>query len=338
MLKIQKIEDKKTWEDFLFLSKIDFYPLFQSWNWGEVQKKLGKEILRIGLSDPKAGLIGVSLIIDIKAKRGHYLHLRHGPVLLRFTNSYFDKILNYVKEIAKKRGASFIRISPLIKKDYSLLLKQKGFLSAPIHNMDAETCLILDIAKPEEELLKEMRKTHRYLIKKAQNMDIKIIRTQKVSDITPFIDLYKDLSERQHFVPHAGVKEELEIFAKDDEALLFLAQYQQEVISAALILFIGNMAIYHHGASSFEHREIPVSYLLQWEAILEAKRRGKKLYNFWGIVPEDAKNHPWQGLTLFKTGFGGEKREFLHAQDLPLNLWYWKTYLIEYATKLLKGY
>lgn len=338
MLKIQEIKDKKTWEDFL--SKAVFYPLFQSWNWGEVQKKLGKDILRVGLFDSRIGLIGVCLIIDVKAKRGHYLYLRHGPVLLEFTSSYFDQVLDYVKEIAKGRGALFIRLSPLIRKDLISgdFFKKRGFINAPIHNMDAETCLVLDLSKPEEELLKEMRKTHRYLIKKAQNMDIKIIQTQKISDIDNFINLYKTLSKRRGFVPHTGIKEEFEIFAKDDQVLLFLAQYKQEVISAALILFVGNMAVYHHGASSFGYREIPASYLLQWEAILEAKKRGKKWYNFWGIAPDNVKNHPWQGLTLFKTGFGGEKREFLHAQDLPLNLWYWKTYSIEYATKLLKGY
>lgn len=340
MLRIEEIKNKKIWEEFL-TKKITFYPLFQSWNWGEVQKKLGFKILRLGLFDPPVGgLVGLCLITEIKAKRGHFLHLRHGPVFSPFKEIYFDFLIDFIRKIAKERKVSFIRISPFIKKESISegFFKQRGFVNAPIHNMDAQICWVLDIGKPEEELLKEMRKTHRYLIRKAQNLDIKIIRTNKVSDIDIFLDIYSNLAKRKQFVPHRGVKEELEVFGQNNEALLFLAEYENKIIAGSLVLFVDNMAIYHHGASLSGYRDVPASYLVQWETILEAKNRGKKLYNLWGVAPSDAKNHPWQGLTLFKTGFGGERQEFLHAQDLPLNIWYWKTYFIEYVTKIMKGY
>lgn len=337
MTRMQEIKSKKTWEDFLL--KVDFFPLFQSWNWGEVEKKVGRKILRIGLLED-GKLIGVCLIVEVKARRGHYLHLRHGPVLLKFNNKRFDTILDFVKKEAVKKGASFIRISPFIKKNLieNNFFRKRGFLNAPIHNMDAQLCLVLNITKSEEELLKEMRKTHRYLIRKAQNLNIKIIRTIKMSDIERFLDLYYNLAKRRGFVPHLGLKEEFEIFVKDDQAMLFLAEFNGRIISGAIILFVDNMAIYHHGASLDEFRDIPTSYLLQWYAILEAKKREKRLYNFWGVAPLDKPSHPWKGITLFKTGFGGERIEFIHAQDLPLNIFFWKTYLIELLTRWRKGY
>ncbi|MFH1833070.1 MAG: peptidoglycan bridge formation glycyltransferase FemA/FemB family protein [Candidatus Levyibacteriota bacterium] len=337
MLKIQEIKDKKVWEDFI--DRADFYPFFQSWDWGDVQKNLGRKILRIGAYEETL-LIGVCLVIEINARRGRYLHLRHGPVFLVFDERKLDAILDFIKKEASRRGSSFIRISPLLNKDSESekILQKKGFINSPIHNMDAETCLILDLEKSEEDLLKEMRKTHRYLIRKAQNMGIKIIRTQKVSDLNSFLDIYKNLSKRKHFVPHSDVKEEFELFVEDDQAVLFLASFRKKIICGAIIIFAGNMAIYHHGASLDEFRDVPISYLLQWEAILEAKKRGKKLYNFWGITPLDKPNHPWKGITLFKTGFGGTRLEFMHAKDLPLNIWYWKSFLIEFYTKWKKGY
>ncbi|MDP3988468.1 MAG: peptidoglycan bridge formation glycyltransferase FemA/FemB family protein [Candidatus Levybacteria bacterium] len=339
MREIKEIKDKKVWEDFL--SKASFYPFFQSWNFGEVQKKLGRKVERFGLFDVLSKeLISVFLITEIKARRGHYVHLRHGPVFLSFNPKDFKEIISFLKGKAKEKNASFIRISPLIKKEdqNESVFKQNGFINAPIHNMDAENCLVLNIQKQEEELLMEMRKTHRYLIRKAQTMNIKILRTKKLSDIDTFLSLYADLSRRKGFVPHKDLKEEFEIFCKDDQSLLLFAQYQGKIIAGALIDFVSDMAIYHHGASLDEFRHIPASYLLQWEAILEAKKRGKKFYNFWGIVPKDKPNHPWKGLTLFKTGFGGEAVEFIHAKDLPLNFNYWKTYLIEFYTKWRKGY
>lgn len=339
MLKINEIKNQKTWENFLNKEEISFYPFFQSWSWGEVQKKLGFNILRFGLFEDSK-LIGVFLIVDIKAKRGHFLHLRHGPVLVDFKSGYFDKITDFLKKIAKESKASFVRVSPLIKDTDTdeHFFGKRGFINAPIHNMDAQNCWVLDVKKPEEQLLKEMRKNHRYLIRKALTMNIKIIRSKKLSDIDTFINLYKDLSSRKHFVPHKGIKEEFEVLSKTDEATLILAEYEKKIISGALIVFIGNTAIYHHGVSADEYRDVPASYLIQWEAIREAKRRNKQIYNLWGIVPENQPNHPWRGITLFKTGFGGERRDFMHAKDLPLNIFYWKNYLIEYITKIKKGY
>lgn len=338
MLQVREINNKKTWEEFLNKTEINFYPLFQSWDWSEIQKKSGFDILRLGLYE-KEKLIGLSLIVDVKARRGHYFHLRHGPVLLEFKDKYFDFFIRHVKEIARERNAAFLRISPLVSKDdFKEFFKSRKFINAPIHNMDAETCWVLDIEKSEEELLKDMRKTHRYLVRKSLSMDIKVVRTKNMSDLDVFLKLYNNTSSRKHFVPHRGIKEEFEILCKNDEALLLLAEYEKKIIAGALIVFMGKMAIYHHGASLDEFKNIPASYLLQWEAINEAKKRGKTIYNFWGITPINQPDHPWKGITLFKTGFGGQRRDFIHAQDLPLNMGYWKSYLIELYTKWKKGY
>ncbi|GAI33015.1 unnamed protein product, partial [marine sediment metagenome] len=42
----------------------------------------------------------------------------------------------------------------------------------------------------------------------------------------------------------------------------------------------------------------PASYLLQWEAIKEAKNRGCKLYNFWGIAEIESKKTSLLGFEL----------------------------------------
>lgn len=169
-------------------------------------------------------------------------------------------------------------------------------------------------------------------------MPIHVRSTTKFSDFNLFMRLYAITSKRHGFVPHRGMKEELEVFSKDNQAKLFLAEYKRKVIAGALIILYGDQAVYHHAATDDAYKDIPAAYLMQWEIIKEAKNLGKKIYNLWGVVPEDRKNHPWQGLTLFKTGFGGRRVNFIHAQDLPLSPLYWKTYFIEHTTKVIKGY
>jgi len=124
---------------------------------------------------------------------------------------------------------------------------------------------------------------------------------------------------------------------------------KEEIVSAAIIIFWQGIAFYHQGASSPKYPKIPVSYLLQWEAIKEAKKRGCNVYNFWGIAPLENKKpyrnpfgilrgkHPWAGLTLFKTGFGGYKKEYVRTQDLPLSSKYWLNYFVEIVRRTKRG-
>lgn len=337
-MELVEITNKLTWEDFLTGGEIIDPPFFQSWYWGDVQERLGHRIFRFGIYK-KNTLTGVCLAVEIKAKRGHYLHLRHGPVLLNFAAD-FPQVLKLVKKKAQEIEVSFIRMSAQLPADSAdrVLVKQHGFRNAPIHNMDAENAWVLPLSPTDAELLSGMRKTTRYLVRKAEGMPIEIIEGKDKIQFGEFMKLYEETSRRHHFVPHRGILEEFEAFAKEDLMTLFLAKYEGEVIAGAFIVFYGNQAVYHHGATSSEHKEIPAAYLLQWKAILEAKKRGKTIYNFWGVVPPEKPKHPWQGLSLFKMGFGGERREYIHAQDLPLKPSYWITYIIEQISRKRKGY
>lgn len=339
MITIKEVTSKISWTNFLEQTYTGFFPFFQTWNWGEVQKKIGFPIMRLGLYE-KDKLVGVVQLVEVHAKRGSYFHLRHGPVLLHFTKSSMHTLMVFLKELAKKKHIDFIRMSPLIEDNQDLnFLQSLGWHNAPIHNMDAQICWVLDISQSEDEILSGMRKSHRYSIKKSLLEKIEIKKADKVSaDTSAFFALYKDLALKRGFVAHKGLTEEIEILGKENEAVLFLAKYEGKIIGGALIDFVGPMAIYHHGATDDAYRHLLVSYLLQWEAIKEAKKRGKKIYNFWGIAATESKKHPWYGLSLFKTGFGGERKEFLRAKDLPLTVGYYKAYIIDLLTKIRKGY
>jgi len=336
MYRIKEIESKKTFEDFILKSKVALSPFFQSWNWSLVQTALGNKVFRLGMYKDSE-LVLTCLVVKIKARRGTYFHLRHGPI---FKNKEVLKpFIIEITKLAKEEKVDFIRLSPLVQTQADLnSLKGFGIRNAPIHNMDAENAWILDVSKSEEELLSEMRKTTRYLVRKAMKLPIEVKKTTDMKGFQAFLKLYEETSKRHHFVPHRGMKEELDIFSKDDQTVLYLAYFNKKLIAGALIVFYGNQAVYHHGASADEFRDIPAAYLLQWEAIKEAKKRGKMFYNFWGVVPPDKPKHPWQGITLFKTGFGGTSINFVHAQDIPLGTSYWKTFIIETFWRIRKGY
>lgn len=334
-MNLQAIDRKKEWDEFLLSHSPQ--SLFQSWEWGEIEKKSSKHIQRYGIYEQKQ-LIGIAQILVVRAKRGTYIHIRQGPVLLSNSVPAWKACISLFFSIAKKEGALFIRISPMIEDNSENrgILKQSGFVWSPIHEVDAERCWVLDIHKSEEEILQGMRKTTRYEIRRALKMDIEVKSTTKDADLTHFSELYKETSKRHGFVSHGSIIEEFEYFASHNQAILLLGYFEQTLIASAIILFYGGQAIYHHGAS--RPSKIPVSYLLQWHAILEAKRRGISLYNFYGIAPEDKPNHPWNGLTLFKKGFGGYEKRYMHAHDYAVSPLYIVPKLIESIRTKLRGY
>lgn len=342
-MEIRQISDKNQWEDFLK----DCYPktFLQSWNWGEFSKLMGQKIWRLGVYHNEE-LLATCLIVKVKAKRGTFLMAEHGPnIKLKVKNEklkILENLLEELKKIAKKEKASFIRFCPIWERTDTNeeVFKSLGFRNAPIH-VHPEVSWVLDLDKSEEDLLYGMRKTTRYLIRQAQkNPDIQIIKTQSLEDLEKFYQIYQETASRHNFVPFSFefLKKQLEVFKKDNQILIFLGKYKNEIVSGAVVVYWQNGAFYHHGASLRKYSKIPVSYLVQWEAIKEAKNRGCNFYSFWGIAPDNRPNHPWKGLTLFKKGFGGRKEEYVSTKDYILSGRYFVNWLIETTRKIKRRY
>ena len=334
MYSVRMIESHATWTEFL--NTVQPNTFLHSWPWGEFQKATGERIWRLGIYAGET-LRGIVLIIKVQAKRGSFLFCPHGPVLnseFRMQNAELAlrALVDYLKPLAREEKCSFARFSPLMLStpENNRMWHTLGFREAPIH-MHPELAWILDITPSEDEILKGMRKTTRYSIRKAEKDGVEVITSTDPDDIEKFWSLYSATVDRQHFVPFSKdyLRKEFEIFAAQNCATLILGTYRHEVIAAAFVVFTPWSGFYHHGASISKYINIPASQLVQWHALLEAKRRGCKKYNFWGVVPESAKNHPWAGLTRFKKGFGGYAEQYVHAKDLPLVATYWLTYAIE---------
>jgi len=337
---ISQITDKEAWESFIVGHDTDSF--LHSWNWGEFNKATGDKIWRLGLfvaGAPK----GMALVIKVEARRGTFLFVPHGPIVDREEDraEVLGELKTYLTELAKKERASFIRISPDFERsDENLkLFRELGFKDAPIHMMHPEITWILDISKDEETLLREMRKTHRNLIRRAGKDGVEILKSAAEDYLKHFYDIHMETVQRHGFVPFSYdyIKAELDSFKRDDQILIFNARYQEKIISSAIIVFYGNEAFYHHGASSSAYSKVPSSYLTLWEAILEAKRRGATKFNFYGIVDNNPK-HPWFGLSQFKKGFGGAESCLVHCQDLPLSWGYYPAYMVELIRKIKRGY
>jgi lipid II:glycine glycyltransferase (peptidoglycan interpeptide bridge formation enzyme) len=300
-------------------------------------------------------LVMVALAIKHTAKRGSFLLVPHGPIIqntkseilnpkkIQNTKSeILNTLMEKLKELAKEEKVDFIRISPIWARtdENAILFKDLGFRLRALHT-HPESSWKLNIQPSEKELLDNMRKTTRYLVKQAQNnSDIEVFQSRDIQDIETFNQLHLEVVKKQKFVPFSleYFKKEFLAFLPDNQIALFFAKYKGNIIAASYGIFWSDIAFYHHAALLPEYKKVPASYLLQWEAIKEAKKRGCKIYDFWGYAdPQKNPKHPYSGPTLFKMGFGGYKEEYVKTQDYIISPKYWINYIIETTRRIKRG-
>lgn len=341
-MNIKQITEKKEWEHFLLSQP--YTPMVQSWKWGEFHTNMGEDFFVYGVYENER-LIGGSLAVTTHALRGSFIFLPYGPIVSDGVSvaDVIGILTNKLKEFAKQNGYLFVRMSPFIDEsdEQYVSLKNIGYRNSPMHAL-AENTWILDLSNTEEELLAGMEKGHRYLVKRCIKEGVVVEKKTSKDALDEFNKIHDETSKRHNFFrfPKKYVEKEFEAFNGDKEVLVFLGYLPDgRLDSSAVVYFYGNMAAYRHGASLMKDNKLSTSYLVQWEAIKEAKRRGIRWYNFWGVAPKDASaHHPFKGITHFKKGFGGFQKNLIRCQDYPVSIRYAFTWTVESIRKLKRGF
>lgn len=341
---IQEIDNREKWNSFVFQNTKETF--HQSWEWGELYKAQNHQIWRFGIYKSDT-LIGCALTIKVVAKRGSFLLIPHGPILSNegFTRETLRAFQSHLSRLATKNNCGFVRVSPITTRTpkNTDLFHKAGFQDAPIF-VQSEQSWVLSLEPSDEELLKNMRKSTRYILKREEQYGVTCTRKINEKDFTVFYDLYKQTVASQGFWGQS------EVFMKDEflqflhagdgtGASLYFAEYKGKPIATALVIEQNGVGFYHYGASARQSGNyIPAPQILQWFIIKDLKTRGFSAYNFWGIAPEDKPNHPWVGLSRFKKGFGGEAHEYVKTLDAIVSPLYWINWIVETVRKYRRGY
>jgi len=349
MSSLTEISQQTEWDRHPFLLRKGLF--LQSEGQKQLYEDLGQKTWLLKGEGEKAVC---SLVTKVEARRGTFLYLPYGPFAEAISEQKLADFIAELRKKAKEEGAAFIRISPYWKEtdNNKALLKRLGFREAPIH-MLAETLWLLELeGKSEEDLMMGMEKKHRNLVRRAAKDGVEIRQSTAPEAVERFINLHWQTMSRHQFTPYpkSYFRRQVEVFSERDQVSVIEAYLGEELLASAIIMYYGKVGAYHHGASSSkpEHRKIPASYLLQWEAIKEAQKRGCTHYNFWGIAPYDLDEkgkkvyqnpkHPFGGITHFKTGFGGERVDLMPCHDLVVSPKYWFNWLIETIRKWKRGF
>lgn len=313
-------ENRAEWDGF-----VTSHPeanFLQSWDFYEFYKSRGNKVVRRLARNAAGDIVGAYAGVVEAAKRGRYLAIAGGPILDWTDRALVDVIFADMKSEGQRHKCVFVRVRPQLElSDAHLELMHKlGLKRAPMY-LSVEFAGILDLEQDEEEIKKGMRQRLRRALRKAEKNDITVEKSTDPADIHEFYQIELQTAGRHRFIAFSEdfLTKQFAAFAPHGEAVLYTAKYQGEILAQNFMIFYGNEASYHYGVSSELGTKYSGAPLLHMEAMRDARKRGIKRYNFWGIVEETEVNHRFYGVSCFKRGFGVTELKYVPAHDIILN-------------------
>lgn len=189
----------------------------------------------------------------------------------------------------------------------------KGTYSVFCYSNEKEACLkehvlieqtsLIDLTKSEDELFRNINRTFKYHIKKAEKIGVNLN-----IDYSPSIQKCKEIiNEFSVFAMAKNIEwNERRIIAlqKINKLIISEAFLNEEKIATHVYLHDNNRVVLLHSYSqiNFQNKKVRgyANKFLHWQEILKFKKFGLKMYDFGGI---NLKRHP--GISAFKLSFGG---------------------------------
>jgi lipid II:glycine glycyltransferase (peptidoglycan interpeptide bridge formation enzyme) len=224
-----------------------------------------------------------------------------------------------IDQLAKKYRAIIIYLEPsAISHQPSAISHQYHLHRSPF--LPTKTVQI-DLTQSEEKIMARMKKDAKYSLRKAKKKEIKILRYEDTKGIEKFYhDWKKAVGWRRHVPSLKNLQALKRAFGKNAIFLTgnarfpgFLRNGKLEIrncLAGTAILIAGKTAYYFYAFTSKSGRRNFAQYLLVWEGIRLAKKRGCQVFDFEGIYDPRFPQKSWQGFSHFKKGFGGKEVEY----------------------------
>ncbi len=333
-------QDKTSWNQFIteHSSPASF---LQSWEWGEFQKSIGNDVLRVGMytgefhEQSEQDPFGIASMHKITTPLPsiHYWYVPRGPIMKRTGAEMELNAVRLIQRTIKKIGKRvplFLRINPSwTKSEDTVLWDGLEFCRPRIlrRKREPETTLITDITLIDEALLGNMRQKTRYNIRLAQRKGVKTERVSGKRGVDILWQLLQQTSLRekinlhtkQYYIDLCDAIKNIDYPDKTasrqrPNSLILIAKFENSILAAGLWIGFGDTLTYLYGGSSDTQRNLMAPYKLHWDAMRWGRNHGYAKYDWWGI---DGKRSVFNlsGVSRFKQGFGGDKLEFADTYD-----------------------
>jgi lipid II:glycine glycyltransferase (peptidoglycan interpeptide bridge formation enzyme) len=287
----------------------------QTPHWAAFQRSLGRTV------HEQSGPGWSFLAVEEKNPAGKVLYAPYGPVADSL--EAFDAALAALVAAARKCGAVFVRIEPvsagLDTGGAAGVLRSRGLVPAPT-SQQPELSWIVDLDPEFKDVLAAMKPVNRNLYRNIHKKDVTFRSSQDPEDIRILLNFLHMTSKRNGFKPQSDdyLSQVARSLMPAGAATLFIAERHGGPIAAALAYDSADTRTYAHAALDDAHRKLSAGIPLLVTLMADAKDKGLKHVDLWGVAPEDQPDHKWAGFTAFKKSFGGREIAYPGTWDLPV--------------------
>ncbi len=316
-VRVARCTDRAAWDAYVAQAGGS---LLQSWPWGAFKRQQGWPPLRLVALRDGEPCAAMQVLTRRVPGVGAFLYAAEGPVLPAADwargGAALGPLLTAARRYGQDIGALALRVDPLTPAvPAAVALAAQGLRRGPANVQPAVTA-VLDLSPSEEALLAGFDRGARRLLRYARRDGV-TVRVGTPADIVPFARWLAETGRRKGF----GVRDEAYLrdldatFASYNSGDFFVAECAGRPIAAMLAAPFGVRYFALYCASSAAGRRVSAQYLIQWTAIVHAKRQGCRLYDFRGMAATDDPADPWAGLSFFKTRLGARREEAPGAWD-----------------------
>jgi lipid II:glycine glycyltransferase (peptidoglycan interpeptide bridge formation enzyme) len=291
---------------------VEFF--LQSPAWADVQRSLGRTVHQ------ESGRGWSFLAVEEKNPAGKVLYAPYGPVASSL--EAFDAALAALVATARSCGAVFVRIEPVsagLEMPAAAELSRRGLQPAPV-NQQPELSWIVDLDGDFNDVLGAMKPVNRNLYRNIHKKGVTFRASQDPDDIRILLNFLHMTARRNGFKPQSDeyLTQVAASLMPAGAATLFIAELHGGPIAAAFVYDSADTRTYAHAALNDSHRKLSAGIPLLVTLMADAKDRGLKHVDLWGVAPADQPSHKWAGFTAFKKSFGGREVAYPGTWDLPV--------------------
>ncbi|MBI2410519.1 MAG: peptidoglycan bridge formation glycyltransferase FemA/FemB family protein [Candidatus Kerfeldbacteria bacterium] len=338
-MQIVQCQNKEKWEDFLLHQSGEHISFLQSWQWGEMYEKEGRQVYRFLVQNEASVAVGAALCVLLPLPYGRaFLFSPRGPICAPGVDSgeVYTALSTsaVVQDIIRNERVVFWRFEPAADAPFSATnFSQRCHR---VSDVEPSRTHLLDLTHTEEELLAAMKMRTRYNVRLAvkKGVEMRFHAPKNSAEIAPLVEQFWQLlgeTSARHGIRQHPKEHYIAICeALVSQGMIEFGQawHEGDLLIMNMMVRYGDTVTYLHAGSTRHKTNLKAAYGLQWETIRRAKVAGFRWYDFYGIGPEGDSTHRLATVTDFKIGFCGTSVDYPGTFEFPFSRFWYRLYVL----------
>lgn len=282
---------------------------FQSASWSDFQRALGEEVVA---AEGDGWHFWGRFVRD---NLGSYLYLPYGPVAL--DEKALDKALTEAQRIAREHGAYRLVAEPAPPITPEVAAHK---FARQLFGFQPSRTQIVDLTQDEEAIVAGMKSSRRSEWRASGRKGMTFSEAESRAEFETGVELLRISAAEKSF--HVREANYFDLFWKylvePGIARVFVGRFEDTIQVVAFVIDDEDTRYYLFVARDLSNPSLRISAPFITYLMLEAKSRGLKYFDLFGLSARDDVVDDMSGFTEFKQSFGGETVQYAGTWDLGI--------------------